>query len=39
MAAYSPDVRTRVLTDWDAGMKAEGRGRDIPRESRGRWHA
>ncbi len=23
MAAYSLDVRTRVLTDWDASMKAE----------------
>ncbi len=23
MAAYSIDLRTRVLTDWDAGMKAE----------------
>ncbi len=23
MAAYSLDLRTRVLTDWDAGMKAE----------------
>ena len=23
MAAYSMDLRTRVLQDWDAGMKAE----------------
>jgi transposase len=23
MAAYSMDLRTRVLTDWDAGMKAD----------------
>ena len=23
MAAYSLDLRTRVLADWDAGMKAE----------------
>jgi transposase len=23
MAAYSLDLRTRVLTDWDGGMKAE----------------
>jgi len=23
MAAYSMDLRTRVLADWDAGMKAE----------------
>ena len=23
MAAYSMDLRTRVLTDWDAGMRAE----------------
>jgi transposase len=23
MAAYSIDLRTRVLTDWDAGMRAE----------------
>ena len=23
MAAYSIDLRTRVLADWDAGMKAE----------------
>ncbi|MBA2303279.1 MAG: hypothetical protein H0W08_11655 [Acidobacteria bacterium] len=23
MGAYSLDLRTRVLTDWDAGLKAE----------------
>ena len=23
MAAYSLDLRTRVLADWDAGLKAE----------------
>ncbi len=23
MAAYSMDLRTRVLADWDAGLKAE----------------
>jgi hypothetical protein len=28
MAAYSLDLRTRVLADWDAGMTAEEVARD-----------